>query len=129
MIPKSSDSLLCHSIVVEAAAIVSEDGELLFLHHICRRLGLNTTPDIPNVSFKQLSNGWRNLPVLIFFGYLESVCHRQLIRSLTTHVVMRKWSRKGCQDGWMSTQLARRGSGTNTSKGWQVRRARVLYTR
>lgn len=76
MIPESGNGLLCHSIIVITAAVVSEHGELLLSHHICRRLGLDTTPDIPNVSFKSLCNGWRDLPVLIGFGYLESVCHR-----------------------------------------------------
>ena len=76
MIPESGNGLLCHRIVVVTAAVVSEDGELLLLHHIRRRLGLDTTPDIPNVSFKHLSNGWRDLPVLVVFGYLESVCQR-----------------------------------------------------
>lgn len=76
MVPESSNGLLCHSIVVITTAVVSEHGELLLLHHIRRRLGLDTAPDVPNVSFKHLSDGWRDLPVLIFFGYLESVCHR-----------------------------------------------------
>lgn len=76
MVPESRNGLLCHSIVIVTTAVVSEDGELLFLHHIRRRLGLDTTPDIANVSFKDLSDGWRDLPILIVFGYLESVRYR-----------------------------------------------------
>ena len=88
MVPESSNGLLGNSIVIVTAAVVSEHGELLSLHHISRRLGLDPTPYIPNVSFKQLRDGWRDLAVLIFFGDLESFCHRQLIRSLATHLEM-----------------------------------------
>ena len=76
MIPEPSNGLLCQSIVVVPAAEVREHSELLFAHHIRRRLGLDSTPDISNTSFEHLGNRWRNLSVLIFFGYLESVGHR-----------------------------------------------------
>ena len=76
MIPESGDGLPCDSIVFISAAIVCEYGELLLLHHICRGLGLDPTPNIPDVSFKQLSHGWRNRSILIFFGYVESIRHR-----------------------------------------------------
>ena len=59
MIPESGNGLLCYSIVVVPAAVVSEHGELLLLHHIRRRLSLDPTPDIRNVSFKHLTNGGR----------------------------------------------------------------------
>lgn len=86
MVPEPSNGLLCNSIVVVTATVVSEHGEFLSLHHVSRRLGLDPTPYISNISFKQLSDGWRNLAVLIFLGDLESFCHRQLIRSLATHL-------------------------------------------
>lgn len=97
MIPESSDGLLCHCIVVVTAAVVTEDGKLLLRHHIRRRLSLDTAPDIPNVSFQRLSNGWGDLSVLTGLGYLESVCHRQLIRSVATHFVMIIGSNRGYQ--------------------------------
>ena len=106
MIPESGDSLPCNSIVLIPAAVVCEYGKLLLVHHICRRLGLNPTPDIPNVSFEQLSNGRRNCSILVFFGYVESTRDGQLIRSLTTHFMMSKSSRWGCQDEDVLTQLA-----------------------
>ena len=59
MVPESGNGLLCYSIIVVPAAVVSEHGELLFLHHIRRWLSLDTTPDIRNISFKQLTNGGR----------------------------------------------------------------------
>ena len=91
MVPESRNGLLCHSIIVVTAAVVGEHGEFLFLHHIGGRLGLNTAPNIPNVSFKHLSNSWRDLPILIVLGYLERVCHRQLIRTHSFDVRFGRW--------------------------------------
>lgn len=88
MVPEPSNGLLCNRIVVVTAAVVSEYRELLFLHYISRRLGLDPTPYITNISFKYLSDGWRDLSILIVFGDLESVCHRQLVGSLATHFEM-----------------------------------------
>lgn len=85
MVPEPGNGLLCKRIVVVTAAVVSEHCELFFLHHISRRLGLDPTPDISNVSFKHLIDGWRDLSILIVFGDLKSICHRQLVRSLATH--------------------------------------------
>lgn len=76
MVPEPSNGLPCHRIVVETATVVSEHGELLSSHHVRQRFGLDTTPNIPNVSFKHLGNGWRDWPVLVVFGYLEGVCYR-----------------------------------------------------
>ena len=107
MVPEPSNGLLCNRIVVVPAAVVSEHRELLFLHHISRRLGLDPTPDISNVSFKHLSDGWRDLSILIVFGDLESICHRQLVRSLATHCGMSE-TVKGIIKIEMSAELAKK---------------------
>ena len=108
MIPESSNSLPCYSIIVETAVKVIEHLELLSRHHICRRLGLDTTPDIPDGPFKRLGNGWRDLSVLVRFGHIESACHRQLIGSLATHSAMRKSSKPDCSDRGILAWLAKR---------------------
>lgn len=78
MIPKSSNGLLRHCIVIISAAIVIEDGKLFFGHHICRGLPLNSPPYITDITLKQCCDSRRDLAILILFGHFEGFCNGQL---------------------------------------------------
>lgn len=80
MIPESGDGLLRYRIIVVAPTIIIEDRELIFCHHITSWLGLDSSPDIANTSFKHCRNGGRNLAILVVLSYLESLAQCELTR-------------------------------------------------
>ena len=82
--------MLRRRVVGVAAAIISENSELIFRHHVGIRLCLDSTPDVADVPFKQVRDRRRDLASLALFGYLKRLGKGEVICGWTSHAVDRK---------------------------------------